>query len=98
MKEGEGGGEGRKETLADKPLDFENLCSPANAAPDWLGYSNNIDTTGHVGGFQNRGVCLQAFPSFLPPSPLFYLRHFSRGLWLSSFFAPKPHRNACFAG
>ena len=28
---------GRKETLADKPLDFENLRSPANAAPDWLG-------------------------------------------------------------
>ena len=31
------------------------------------------------------GVCLQAFPSFLPhPSPLFYLCHFSRGLWLST--------------
>ena len=30
-------GRGRKETLADKPLDFENLRSPANAAPDWLG-------------------------------------------------------------
>ena len=28
---------GRKETLADKPLDFENLRSPANAARDWLG-------------------------------------------------------------
>ena len=36
---------------------------------------------GQVGGFQNPGVCLQAFPSFLPhPSPLFYLRHLSRGL------------------
>ena len=34
--------------------------------------------TGQVGGFQNSGVCRQAFPSFLPhPSPLFYLRHFS---------------------
>ena len=31
------GGRGRKETLADKPLYFENLRSPANAAPDWLG-------------------------------------------------------------
>ena len=30
-------GRARKETLADKPLDFENLRSPANAAPDWLG-------------------------------------------------------------
>ena len=40
--------------------------------------------TGQVGGFQNPGVCLQAFPSFLPhPSSLSYLRHFSRGLWLS---------------
>ena len=37
VKEGGGGGEERKETLADKPLDFENLRSPANAAPDWLG-------------------------------------------------------------
>ena len=33
--EGEGK-EKRKETLADKPFDFENLRSPANAAPDWL--------------------------------------------------------------
>ena len=29
--------------LADEPLDFENLRSPANAAPDWRGWSNNID-------------------------------------------------------
>ena len=42
MKEGGGGG-GKKETLADKPLNFEDLRSPANAAPDWLGWSNNID-------------------------------------------------------
>ena len=36
-------------------------------------------------GFQNRGVCLQAFPSFPSPSPLF---HF---LALVSFLArPKP--------
>ena len=32
-----GRGRGRKETLTDKPLDFENLRSPANAAPDWRG-------------------------------------------------------------
>ena len=31
-----GRGRRRKETL-DKPLDFEKLRSPANAAPDWLG-------------------------------------------------------------
>ena len=29
MKGGGGTGRGRKETLADKPLDFENLRSPA---------------------------------------------------------------------
>ena len=32
-----GRGRGRKETLTHRPLDFENLRSPANAAPDWLG-------------------------------------------------------------
>ena len=36
-------GRGRKETLADKPPDFENLRSPANAEPDWLGYLTRID-------------------------------------------------------
>jgi len=30
-------GRGRKEMLADKPLDFENLCSPVNIARVWLG-------------------------------------------------------------
>ena len=30
-------GRGRKETLADKPLDFENLRSSMNEAPDRLG-------------------------------------------------------------
>ena len=36
---GEGGREreGRKEKLSEKPFDFENLRSPANATPDWLG-------------------------------------------------------------
>ena len=32
-----GWGRGRKGTLVDKPLDFENLRSPANGARDWLG-------------------------------------------------------------
>jgi len=35
-KEREGWGRGRKETLADKPLDIENLRSQANGARDWL--------------------------------------------------------------
>jgi len=38
-----GWGRGRKETLADKPLDFENLRLPANRARDWLGWSKIID-------------------------------------------------------
>jgi len=37
QKEGAGWERGRKETPADKPLDFENLRSPANGARDWLG-------------------------------------------------------------
>jgi len=32
-----GWGRGRKVTLADKPLDFENFRSPAHGARDWLG-------------------------------------------------------------
>ena len=41
----------------------------------------------------------ETFPFFPNPSPLFYLRHFWRGLWLSfSFFNPKPQGNACYAG
>ena len=40
--------------------------------------------TGQVGGFQNRGVCLQAFPSFLPhPLPALLLApFFARSLTL----------------
>ena len=38
-----GWGRGRKEMLADKPLDFENLRSPANRAREWLDQSNIID-------------------------------------------------------
>ena len=30
----------------------------------------NSGVTDQVGGFQNPGVCLQAFPSFLPRPPL----------------------------
>ena len=37
----------------------------------------NSGMTGQVGGFQNRGVCLQAFPSFLPhPLPALLLAPF----------------------
>ena len=61
----------------------------------------NSGVTDQVGGFQNPGVCLQAFPSFLPPPPH---RSFTGATFLavfdsrSSFFSPKPHRNACYAG
>ena len=46
-------------------------------------------------------VCQQAFPSFLPhPLPAlllapFFARVFDSCSW---FFAPKPHRKACYAG
>ena len=49
------------------------------------------------GGFQNQGVCLQAFPSFPYPtvSFLFFLSpHFSRGQNAESLL----HGNACYAG
>ena len=57
-------------------------------------------------GFQNRGVCLQAFPSFPSPSPHF---HFFGSCFITraaktenpvprSFFAAKPNGNACYAG
>ena len=45
-------------------------------------------------------VCKRTFLPFFPtPSPFFYLRHF-RAVFhsCSSFFAAKPHRNACYAG
>ena len=48
--------------------------------------------TGQVGGFQNPGVCLQAFPYLysLPPPCYFYSRRFFA--WSrSSFFALKRH-------
>ena len=44
----------------------------------------NSGMTSQVSGFQNPGVCLQAFPSFPPhPLPVFYLCRFLRGSWLS---------------
>ena len=56
---------------------------------------------GQVGGFQNPGVCLQAFPSFLPhPLPALLLVPFFCAVFdsRSLFFAPKPHGNVCYAG
>ena len=57
-------------------------------------------------GFQNRGVCLQAFPSFLsPPAPLSFFgsRFISRAVKTENpvprfFFAPKLNANTCYAG
>ena len=57
-------------------------------------------------GFQNRGVCLQAFPSFPFPSPLFHFlalvsflaRSKPKIPFLGLFFAPKLNGNACYAG
>ena len=36
-KKNDGGGRGKKETLACKPYDFEKLRSPTHAASDWCG-------------------------------------------------------------
>ena len=53
------------------------------------------------GGFQNPGVCLQAFPSllfhFLALAPFFARQNTENPVPLS-FFAPKPHGNACYTG
>ena len=61
----------------------------------------NSGMTGQVGGFQNPRVCMQAFPSFLPhppppPPALLLVPFFAQSC--SSFFAPKLHGNACYAG
>ena len=60
----------------------------------------NSGMTGQVGCFQNPGVCLQAFPSFLPHPTRSFTCAIFRAVFdsRSSFFAPKPHRNACYAG
>ena len=63
-KKGGGEGEGRKHFIgqfvkADDSIKFRCMHS---------------GMTGEVGGFQNCGVCLQAFPSFLPhPLPTLLL-------------------------
>ena len=49
----------------------------------------NSGMTGQVGGFQNPGLCLQAFPSFLPhPLPALLLAaFFARSLTLVPLFS-----------
>ena len=57
-------------------------------------------------GFQNRGVCLQAFPSFPSPSPHFHFFGFcfisraakTKNTVPPSLFAPKPNGNTCYTG
>ena len=63
-----------------KPCSAINFCKQATVAR-----AN--------GGFQNPGVCPQAFPSFLSPT----VKYRSGSVPWSSF-APQPHGNACFAG
>ena len=61
----------------------------------------NSSKTSQVGRFQNPGVFLQSvsFLSFPPPPRSFTCAIF-RAVFDSraSFFAPKPHGNACYAG
>ena len=90
VKERGGGGEEREETLADKPLDFENrplgLSVPDGSRTDiWC--------------------CHQLFLPSLPPPPAFifwFLFNFSRDQTETplprSLLAPKPNGNACYAG
>ena len=65
-------------------------------------WCTNSGMTGQVGSFQNPEVCLQAFPSFLSPHslPALLLAPIFHAVFdfHSSFFSPKPHRNACYAG
>ena len=68
MKGGEGSTEGQTFYWAMMTVDDSNKCRCVNSG-----------MTGQVGGFQNRGVCLQAFPSFLP--------HPLSALLLAPFFA-----------
>lgn len=51
---------------------------------------------GKVGGFQNAGVGLQAFPSFPLPLPPLLLTPFFAGNILN--INPMDSRNACYAG
>ena len=65
---------------------------------------NRQARTGQVGGFQNRGFYgrLSASVSSLssPPLPRSFTYAIYRAVFdsCSSFFPPKPHRNACYAG
>ena len=65
---------------------------------------NRQAQTGQVGGFQNRGFYgrLSASVSSLssPPLPRSFTFAIYRAVFdsCSSFFPPKPHRNACYAG
>ena len=86
QKRGWGWGRGRKETLTDKPLDFENLRSPAKFNTFDRHMSIMFNKLSQSRGFQNPGVCLQAFPSFPSPNPLF------RFLALPPFFAWAKHQ------
>ena len=58
-------------------------------------YAHSGMTSG-VGGFQNLGVCLQAFPSFLPHPLPAYSRYFSRGLCSKTARKRLLRRLACY--
>ena len=91
-----------------RPLKF--ISAPLKAK-HFIGQLRQVITASNVGArtqawqakwavLKIPAVCLQALPSFLPHhSPLFYHAIF-RAVFdsRSSFFAPKPHGNACYAG
>ena len=55
----------RKKERGTRVKDREKSGASKRARRGWGRKEGNV-------GFQNRGVCLQAFPSFPSPSPLFY--------------------------
>ena len=66
---------------------FECFCNRRLSVGQYMS-SSEIMHEFEVGGFQNRGVCPQAFPPSLLPSPL--LLFFTLALFLAG--------NACYAG
>ena len=70
-----------------RSMERQTFCWPIMIADDSIKCRCvNSGMTGQVGGFQIRGVCLQAFPSFLPhPLPALLLApFFARSLTLVS--------------
>ena len=83
--------------LHEGQLFYWSIMTAVDSIKCWCANSRHVRPSGRLSN--SRG--LSASVSFLssPPLPPLYLHQFLRSLLLSfSFFAPKPHRNACYAG